>query len=159
MSRIAAIAAILLIPAAVAPAESPEEVEIQEPAPGGAPLNPADVHMVVRVEYPSSEHLCSDWEIWTVEPEEPVWQALCAEDESAVHIHLATVSSSTPTQGAASSSTTPITRCASVSAMTVKVATKRKNGVAGKNGPSRLNRRARRGKTPICLGGHGPAMR
>jgi glucose/arabinose dehydrogenase len=33
-------------------------------------------------------HACTDWEIWTVSPSEPVWQATCATGLQKVHIHL-----------------------------------------------------------------------
>jgi glucose/arabinose dehydrogenase len=82
--------AIFAMPTALAFAEPPEVAEILEPAPGGAPLNPADVHMEAVFDDDEDEHKCSDWEIWTVPPapEEPVWQALCAEGVEKAHIHL-----------------------------------------------------------------------
>jgi glucose/arabinose dehydrogenase len=60
-----------------------------EPAEGAAPLNPADVHMVAGFADPDGDdHVCSDWEIWTTAPSEPVWEAHCAKGAEKVHIHL-----------------------------------------------------------------------
>lgn len=78
----------LALPPAPAGATSPQ-LQILEPSEGGAPLNPADVHMVVGFEDPEADsHLCTDWEIWSVSPEEVVWQAPCAEGSERVHVHL-----------------------------------------------------------------------
>lgn len=83
--------AIIAMPTALAFAEPPEVAEILEPAPGGAPINPADVHMEAVFEDEDGDgHACSDWEIRTVPPagDEPVWRAPCAEGVEKVHIHL-----------------------------------------------------------------------
>ncbi len=70
-------------------AASPGVAEIVEPAPGSSPLNPEDVHMVIAyADADADEHLCSDWEIWSLAPSEPVWQAHCAGGQEKVHIHL-----------------------------------------------------------------------
>jgi glucose/arabinose dehydrogenase len=83
-----AVTAPLALPAARASAEAPQ-IEILEPSEGGAPLNPADVHMVVAfADLDSDAHLCTDWEIWSVTPEELAWQAPCASGPERAHIHL-----------------------------------------------------------------------
>jgi glucose/arabinose dehydrogenase/surface polysaccharide O-acyltransferase-like enzyme len=88
-AAIAAIVALLALPAVLALADSPQVFEIQEPALGAAPLNPADVHMVAAyVDADGDDHLCSDWEIWSVSSGEPVWEAHCAVGQEKVHIHL-----------------------------------------------------------------------
>ncbi len=64
---------------------------IIEPAVDGTMVNGEDVHMECNPMSdpdPNQTHVCSDWEIWTVTPDERVWYAPCAEEQSAVHIHL-----------------------------------------------------------------------
>lgn len=89
-SLVAAVAAFFAFFAMQAIAAQPEVAEIEEPALGAAPLNPADVHMVAEYEdADEDEHLCSNWEIRTAEGE-LVWHADCEEasGEARVHIHL-----------------------------------------------------------------------
>jgi len=68
----------------------PATPRITEPALPGQVLNPSDVHMVTveQVSPVGSAHLCSDWELWTVQPLERVWTATCAAGALAVHVHL-----------------------------------------------------------------------
>lgn len=81
-----ALAAPLAGEAAAAP---PAVAEITEPAPGSAPLDPEDVHMVIVFgDVDGDAHLCTDWEIWSTAPAEPVWQAHCATGQERVHVHL-----------------------------------------------------------------------
>jgi glucose/arabinose dehydrogenase len=71
-------------------AASPTTPTITEPTSEGAIVNPADVHMVVEgySDPDGSAHACSDWEIWSVTPSEPVWKSPCAGGSEKVHIHL-----------------------------------------------------------------------
>ncbi len=88
---VVALVALLLLPATLALAELPQVAEILEPALGGAPVSPADVHMeAVFSDADGDGHKCSDWEIWAVlpRPEDPVWEARCATGAERVHIHL-----------------------------------------------------------------------
>lgn len=68
-------------------AGAPAVTEITEPVEGGAPLNPADVHMVASFA-DEEEHVCSDWEIRLADSNELVWEAPCAKGQLKVHIHL-----------------------------------------------------------------------
>lgn len=90
--RVALIALLVLLGAWTATAQAAQPVvdEIQEPpAAGDTSVNPADVHMVAVFEDDDGDgHLCSDWEIWKVAPEEKVWEAPCAVGALKVHIHL-----------------------------------------------------------------------
>jgi glucose/arabinose dehydrogenase len=90
-----AFAVLALAGTASAAPPPPEVAEILEPAIGGAPLNPADVHMeAVYFDENGDEHECSDWQIWTLDRDEelslkePVWEANCATGLSNHHIHL-----------------------------------------------------------------------
>lgn len=88
---LAALLSFLGIYAAQALAARPEVIAISEPAAGSAPLDGADVHMVAAYadgDDDDDEHVCSDWEIWTATPSEPVWEAHCAKGAEKVHIHL-----------------------------------------------------------------------
>lgn len=70
----------------------PDTPTITEPAEDGRVLNGEDVHMETGPfsdADPGDEHLCTDWEIWTVSPSERVWAALCATGLERLHIHLA----------------------------------------------------------------------
>lgn len=88
-TAIAAVLSFLAIYAAYALAAKPEVAEISEPALGSAPLDGADVHMVAAyADGDEDEHVCSDWQIWTVAPPAPVWEAHCAKGAEKVHIHL-----------------------------------------------------------------------
>jgi glucose/arabinose dehydrogenase len=83
------VVALLTLPAALALAASPVVTKVLEPAEGGAPVNPADVHMEAVFEDADGDgHECSDWEIWTVSPEGPVWEAHCATGAEKIHVHL-----------------------------------------------------------------------
>lgn len=68
-------------------ADPPAVTQITEPAEGGAPLNPADVHMVASFAE-EEPHFCSDWEIRLAGSGELAWEAPCAKGQLAVHIHL-----------------------------------------------------------------------
>lgn len=84
-----AVAALLVVLAVNAIAAPPHSPEVIEPAVGAAPLSPEDVHMVAEfADDDGDQHLCSDWEIWSVAPAEAVWQAHCAQGQEKVHIHL-----------------------------------------------------------------------
>ncbi len=64
---------------------------ITEPEDDGAIVDPADVHMeTMPMSDPDSSdtHYCTDWEIWTINPSERIWFALCKMGEMRVHIHL-----------------------------------------------------------------------
>ncbi len=65
---------------------------IEEPGTPGQILNGADVHMVTgQMSSPvGAGHMCSDWEIWKINPgpAEKVWSAYCKTGALAVHIHL-----------------------------------------------------------------------
>lgn len=91
-ARATAILALALLAccAGRAAAAAPQVEQIVEPSEGGAPLNPADVHMVAKFADPDEdEHVCTDWEIRPTEPAaEPVWEAHCAKGAERVHIHL-----------------------------------------------------------------------
>lgn len=64
---------------------------ITEPSTDGLVVNPADVHMETA---PFSDpdgldqHLCTEWEIWTVTPLERVWVTACATGVERLHTHL-----------------------------------------------------------------------
>ena len=89
VSVAATLAASLFLFAAQASAAQPEVVAIAEPAADAPLLDPADVHMVAEYfDADGDEHLCSDWEIWAVSAQEPVWQAHCVEGPVKIHIHL-----------------------------------------------------------------------
>jgi glucose/arabinose dehydrogenase len=81
---------ILLVAAQPALATAPSAPTITEPSADGKVLNPADVHMEASgfSDPDGDTHACSDWEIWTVSPSEPVWQAPCQDGLLKVHIHL-----------------------------------------------------------------------
>ena len=73
---------------------SPTTPTILEPQ-LGHPLDPADIHMETApfedaqaAPNGSQVHLCTDWEIYTVEPDELVWYYPCASGFSLVHTHL-----------------------------------------------------------------------
>lgn len=70
---------------------SPDAPTISEPKDPWQVLNPADVHMEVA---PFSDpdvgdgHLCSDWEIWSLNPLEAVWVTSCIGGVERLHTHL-----------------------------------------------------------------------
>jgi len=75
-----------------AQAQTPPNIPIiTEPVTDGQIMHPADVHMeTLPFSDPdaSDTHLCSDWEIWTIEPEERVWVTSCIGGLEKVHTHL-----------------------------------------------------------------------
>jgi hypothetical protein len=79
-----------LATSAPALAGAPSVPTITEPSTDNLIINPADVHMeATGFEDPDGDaHACSDWEIWSIAPSEPVWQASCAAGAERVHIHL-----------------------------------------------------------------------
>lgn len=86
---VAVAAVVLVLTAASAAAAPPAPPAISEPAPGGAKLNPADVHMEASFSDPDGHgHAVSDWEIWTDAPNEPAWRAHGASGSEKAHIHL-----------------------------------------------------------------------
>jgi glucose/arabinose dehydrogenase len=66
-------------------------VIITEPAEDGQIVHPADVHMETAP-FSSQDgeitHVCSEWEIWTIEPQERVWSSGCVGGVEKTHIHL-----------------------------------------------------------------------
>jgi len=84
-----ALASFLALFVVQAVADPPQVSTIVEPALGAAPVNAEDVHMVAEFSDADGDaHLCTDWEIWSLAPAEPVWQAHCANGPEKVHIHL-----------------------------------------------------------------------
>ncbi|MCB9846048.1 MAG: PQQ-dependent sugar dehydrogenase [Phycisphaeraceae bacterium] len=64
---------------------------INEPAVDGQIVNPADVHMETGpFQDPDvgDQHLCTDWEIWTLTPPQRVWVTACIGGVERVHTHL-----------------------------------------------------------------------
>lgn len=71
---------------------SPAAPTINEPSADGLVLNPFDVHMETSVFSDADvgdQHLCTDWEIWSISPSERVWLGSCVTGPEAVHAHLA----------------------------------------------------------------------
>ena len=88
-AAVVALATLVVLFAIDAIADPPEVAEILEPAIGSAALNPEDVHMVAEfTDADGDAHLCSDWEIWALDPLQPVWRAHCVKAQEKVHIHL-----------------------------------------------------------------------
>jgi len=81
---------VMLAGATAAWATPPNAPTITVPSVDGKVLNPADVHMEATgfSDTDGDTHACSDWEIWSASPSEPVWQAPCAAGVLKVHIHL-----------------------------------------------------------------------
>ncbi|MFG0259003.1 MAG: PQQ-dependent sugar dehydrogenase [Phycisphaerales bacterium JB041] len=70
--------------------DPPAAPVITQPEVDGLVLNPADVHMETGPfsdPNPGDDHLCTDWEIWTVSPSERAWYTECIGVER-VHSHL-----------------------------------------------------------------------
>ncbi|MBV1854661.1 PQQ-dependent sugar dehydrogenase [Catellatospora tritici] len=64
---------------------------ITEPAADGQLVSAADVHMETRPMQDAdagSEHVCTDWEIWTAQPHERVWFGDCIGGVQKTHAHL-----------------------------------------------------------------------
>lgn len=71
--------------------DPPEAPLITQPEIDGLILNPADVHMETGPfsdPDPGDDHLCTDWEIWTLDPAERVWVTECIGGVERVHSHL-----------------------------------------------------------------------
>ena len=71
--------------------QPPDTPTVTSPASDGQIVNPADVHMeTAPFSDPDSgdTHLCTAWELWTVNPEDLVWSAEHAVGVERVHIHL-----------------------------------------------------------------------
>ncbi|MFG0242723.1 MAG: PQQ-dependent sugar dehydrogenase [Phycisphaerales bacterium JB054] len=71
--------------------DPPEAPLITQPEVDGLILNPADVHMETGPfsdPDPGDDHLCTDWEIWTLDPAERVWFTECIGGVERVHSHL-----------------------------------------------------------------------
>jgi len=91
--RLAILASLSLLTAA-APASGntpPNTPTITEPSSPGQVLNPYDAHMETTPFSDADvgdEHLCSDWEIWTVNPSQRIWIAACVKGPEKVHAHL-----------------------------------------------------------------------
>jgi hypothetical protein len=68
----------------------PNPPTITEPDVDGKTVNPADVHMEATgfSDPDGHEHECSDWEIWSAAPMQPVWETACASGLQKVHTHL-----------------------------------------------------------------------
>ncbi|QDV09583.1 Legume lectin domain protein [Planctomycetes bacterium Poly30] len=69
---------------------APAAPVISEPASSSTPYNPFDVHMEAGpfVDANNDAHLCTDWEIWTMNPSELVWRTDCIAGPTRVHSHL-----------------------------------------------------------------------
>jgi glucose/arabinose dehydrogenase len=70
---------------------SPLQPTITEPAVDGQIVNPSDVHMETSAFVdPDSgdQHLCSDFEIWTLSPSGRAWVASCIGGVAKLHTHL-----------------------------------------------------------------------
>jgi glucose/arabinose dehydrogenase len=64
---------------------------ITEPGTDGQLVNPADVHMETSAfsdPDPGDQHVCSDFEIWTITPSQRVWITSCIGGIEKVHTHL-----------------------------------------------------------------------
>lgn len=63
---------------------------INEPVGGGALQNPFDVHMEAApfTDPDGDLHACSDYEIWTMLPQQRVWRTTCITGPERVHTHL-----------------------------------------------------------------------
>jgi glucose/arabinose dehydrogenase len=85
-------AALLPVLVATAAANQPPNAPIiTQPATDGLTLNPADVHMETGPfsdPDPGDQHLCTDWQIWTVTPLQRVWYEDCATGVDRIHTHL-----------------------------------------------------------------------
>jgi glucose/arabinose dehydrogenase len=84
------VAAAILPLGGTAAATSPNTPTVTEPAVNGEFVHPADVHMEATgfSDTDGDSHYCTDWEIWSVNPSEKVWEAPCATSVLGVHIHL-----------------------------------------------------------------------
>jgi glucose/arabinose dehydrogenase len=87
---LAGAACAFVVPTALAQNHSPVAPVITEPIVGRI-INPADLHMETG---PFSDqdvgdtHLCTDWEVWTLSPQERVWVTACISGLERVHTHL-----------------------------------------------------------------------
>jgi glucose/arabinose dehydrogenase len=86
--------ALLFLTTAVAlgPNSPPAAPVIVEPALDGQLLHPGDVHMATEPMVdpdPGDQHLCTEFEIWTVQPPERVWATACLAGIARVHTHIA----------------------------------------------------------------------
>ncbi|MCA9242340.1 MAG: PQQ-dependent sugar dehydrogenase [Phycisphaerales bacterium] len=92
MRRIIGLAITGLACGGIALANTPPDApSVNEPGVDGQLVNPADVHMECAAfsdADPGDQHLCSDWEIWTVSPSELVWITPCITGVERVHTHL-----------------------------------------------------------------------
>lgn len=80
-----------VLPAAPAQNQSPDPPIINEPRVDGQIVNPADVHMETAPfsdPDPGDTHICTDWEIRTVTPDERVWFISCIGGLERVHTHF-----------------------------------------------------------------------
>ncbi|MFM1872164.1 MAG: hypothetical protein RL398_1586, partial [Planctomycetota bacterium] len=76
---------------AVAQNQPPNAPTITEPSQPGRVLNPNDVHMETGPfsdPNPGDQHAATDWEIWTVTPNQRVWAALNVTGVERFHAHL-----------------------------------------------------------------------
>ncbi len=82
---------LLLAAPCLAQNNPPDAPAINEPGVDGQIVNQADVHMETG---PFSDpdqgddHLCTDWEIWTISPSERVWITACIGGVERLHSHL-----------------------------------------------------------------------
>jgi len=91
MLRAVVVAALALFPALLLANNPPAQPVITEPSQDGKILSPADVHMETAAfsdPDPGDTHLCTDWEIWTVNPAERVWITACIGGIEKLHTHL-----------------------------------------------------------------------
>ncbi|MEU8076168.1 PQQ-dependent sugar dehydrogenase [Catellatospora citrea] len=66
---------------------------VTEPRADGHLVSGADVHMEsapmpARKDGKKVKHVCTEWEIWSVEPAERVWHSPCVDGPQLVHAHL-----------------------------------------------------------------------
>lgn len=68
----------------------PDPPVITEPEVDGQIVNPSDAHMETQAMFDADgdDHLCTDFEIWTVVPDERVWVTACILGVERVHTHL-----------------------------------------------------------------------
>ncbi len=97
-SRLAAVCLVLAI-AAVADAWAASNATAQSPPDtppitsplSGQVVSPFDVHMEAGPfsdPDPTSTHFCTDWEIWSISPNQRVWVTSCITGVERVHTHL-----------------------------------------------------------------------
>lgn len=88
---IAMILTLALVSAAARANEPPATPWVSSPVVDWLVVNAVDVHMECLPfsdPDPNDDHVCTTWEIWTVDPPERVWLADCMVGVERVHVHL-----------------------------------------------------------------------